>query len=138
MNLNDYQTAALRTAMEKTPREIIEYCAHGLAGEAGEVSEIIKKHYYHGHDLDPQQLMDECGDILWYTAILTYALGFTLGYTAEHNIAKLARRYPEGFSEERSQNRVEYGCNNCALYSYPGEHCKTAINGKPCTMLEEI
>ena len=107
MELNEYQRGALSTAMEKSPREIIEYCAHGLAGEAGEVSEIVKKHYYHGHDLCPQQLMDECGDVLWYVSVLTYALGFTLGYTAEHNLAKLANRYPEGFSEERSKNREE-------------------------------
>jgi hypothetical protein len=26
---------------------------------------------------------------------------------ARHNIEKLARRYPEGFSEERSRNRNE-------------------------------
>jgi NTP pyrophosphatase (non-canonical NTP hydrolase) len=107
MNLNDYQTAALHTAMEKSPREIIEYCAHGLSGEAGEVSEIIKKHYYHGHDLSPQQLMDEIGDVMWYAAVLSYALGFTIEYVAERNLAKLAKRYPEGFSEERSRNRTE-------------------------------
>ena len=105
MDLNDYQAAALHTAMEKD--DMVLYCVLSLAGEAGEVVEHIKKSYYHGHRFDAQHLMDECGDVLWSVAVLAHHLGFTLGYVAEHNLAKLAKRYPEGFSEERSRNREE-------------------------------
>ena len=52
-------------------------------------------------------MIEELGDVLWYCAELACGLGVTLEEVAMKNIGKLRRRYPEGFSAERSINREE-------------------------------
>ena len=79
--------------------------ALGLAGEAGEFANLVKKMTAHGHDFDPDALMDELGDVLWYLAEAATATGISLETIASHNVEKLIKRYPEGFSEEKSINR---------------------------------
>ena len=86
------------------PGELING-ALGLTGEAGEVSDMIKKHIFHGHDLDRDDLIKELGDVCWYVALISRALGVNLEEVMSLNIEKLKNRYPEGFSEEASINR---------------------------------
>ncbi len=88
-------------------KEVLTNCALGLAGESGEVGDIIKKHLFHGHPLDEEKLIKELGDVCYYLAWMCNALGTTLSVVMEENINKLRKRYPEGFSEEASINRVE-------------------------------
>ena len=107
-DFNDYQKLALRTAsnhgdFDKT----LMYTALGLNGEAGEVAELIKKAFFHGHELDRDKLEKELGDVLWYLAVMANTLDINLEDIARHNIEKLAKRYPQGFSEERSRNRSD-------------------------------
>ena len=108
MELDEYQELALRTAGHReSERRLLTYTALGLTGESGEVAEIIKKAFYHGHALDKDALHKELGDVLWYLAVMADGLGFRLGEIASANIAKLRARYPEGFSEQRSIHRQE-------------------------------
>jgi NTP pyrophosphatase (non-canonical NTP hydrolase) len=79
--------------------------ALGLAGEAGEFANMVKKMTAHGHPYDPEALKDELGDVLWYLAEAATASGLSLAEIAEQNVEKLLNRYPEGFSEEDSLNR---------------------------------
>jgi len=102
IGLNEYQDLAHRTKSEGTDMVNV---ALGLAGEAGEVTDIIKKVVFHGHELDVQKLVAELGDILWYVAIGASVLGFSLSDVASRNISKLKSRYPDGFSSESSINR---------------------------------
>lgn len=88
------------------PGELING-ALGLTGEAGEVSDIIKKYIFHRHDLEIEEIVKELGDVCWYVALLSYAIGVPLEEILETNIEKLKKRYPEGFSEENSINRTE-------------------------------
>lgn len=84
------------------------YGVIGLCGEAGEASEIVKKHAFHGHILDYKHLAIELGDVLWYLAYTAYGLGYPLSKIMEINQQKLAKRYPDGkFDAERSRNREE-------------------------------
>jgi NTP pyrophosphatase (non-canonical NTP hydrolase) len=76
-----------------------------LAGEVGEMCNLFKKMVGHGHDTPIEQFADELGDVLWYVAEAAAAFGYGLDGIAEANIAKLKRRYPDGFSEEASQKR---------------------------------
>ena len=76
----------------------------GLNGEAGECIDVLKKHDYQGHTLDTVKLLDELGDVLWYIVESAVGIGTTLEEVAQHNIAKLRARYPEGFSAARSIN----------------------------------
>lgn len=109
--LQEYQTAALKTANRKQVYRIdrLQNAALGLCGEAGEFADIIKKIVYHGHQPENSvihKMKHELGDILWYIAQASSALGTDLQEIAEMNIEKLKQRYPEGFSEEASQNRA--------------------------------
>lgn len=106
--MNDYQKKALRTWVPDSNKNYyldIIYLALSLAGEAGELSNKIKKYWRHGHSWNTDDLKEELGDILWYVAVLASVLNTDLDDIAEENIQKLLRRYPEGFSESRSRNR---------------------------------
>jgi NTP pyrophosphatase (non-canonical NTP hydrolase) len=107
--LDDYQRLASRTISgESRPQREQELCcALGVAGEAGEVADLIKKEFFHGHTPDREKLKKELGDVLWYIAMLARARGLTLSEVADANIAKLRARYPDGFSKEKSRNRSE-------------------------------
>lgn len=106
--LNDYQEKALRTWNSAATKEMrLSNFALGTSGEAGEVSDIVKKHIHHNHPLDADELIKELGDIMYYLAVGAHELGYTLQEIAEININKLAKRYPEGFSVEASINRVD-------------------------------
>ncbi len=106
MTLDEYQALANRT--EQKDRSIHDRFlqnALGIAGEAGEVADLIKKWKFHGHAYDRVKLMKELGDCLWYLAGLASCADLTLSEVAEANIAKLKARYPDGFSNEASINR---------------------------------
>ena len=106
MNLDEYQRLALRTARDLPANERLLNAALGLAGEAGEFADSVKKIRFHGHESDPDELIKELGDLLWYTALAAHALGVPLAQVAERNITKLRGRYPAGFSEPASRERT--------------------------------
>lgn len=81
--------------------------AMGLTGESGEVSDLLKKHIFHGEDLDLEALKKELGDVCWYIAMICQASGIKFEDVLQGNIDKLKRIYPDGFSEEASKNRTE-------------------------------
>ena len=106
MTLAEYQALAARTLGPRTPDQQLANAALGLAGEAGEVADMMKKHLFHQHPLDREAIVKELGDCLWYVAAMATALDVDLDEVGARNIEKLRRRYPEGFSIERSLNRV--------------------------------
>lgn len=96
LTLNEYAMAALRTAGDGDKLHYVLNGAMGLAGEAGEVVDHLKKHMFQGHDLNPDKLIEELGDALWYITCTAYGLGHTLEYVAKRNLEKLQKRYPKG------------------------------------------
>jgi mazG nucleotide pyrophosphohydrolase domain len=108
MKVNDYQKAALRTASnmnEQYPR--ILNGVLGLAGESGECVDIVKKHLFHGHELDKEHIAKELGDVAWYLAVAANAIGYDLETILQMNVDKLMKRYPDGFDSEKSIHRKE-------------------------------
>jgi len=97
MNFEEYQTAASRTALYPRRMSNLEYPTLGLAGEAGEVANIVKKvQRDHGGILNDEirgKLKDELGDVLWYISACADELGITLTQIAEYNVEKLAQRH---------------------------------------------
>ena len=79
----------------------------GLTGEAGEVSDLVKKGIFHEKGIDLEHLKKELGDCAWYLAMICDACGFTLDDVMRTNIDKLKARYPEGFDTYRANNRAE-------------------------------
>jgi NTP pyrophosphatase (non-canonical NTP hydrolase) len=54
--------------------EISAY-ALGLSGEVGEVVDLLKKAWGHGHPLDREKLKKEIGDAMWYVIALALQFG---------------------------------------------------------------
>jgi NTP pyrophosphatase (non-canonical NTP hydrolase) len=129
MELNDYQTAAARTArsfQNETIGQLVSALGLGgesaelagtvlenlmgavqMVGQAGTVTEILKKIHGHGHPTDRAKLVKELGDALWYVSDTARRHGIELNEVAAENIRKLTGRYPDGFAVERSVNRSE-------------------------------
>jgi len=105
MTLNEYQSLARRTQNPAlSPREQLEHALWGLSSEVGEVCSLHQK-THQGHPMDANALRKEIGDCLWMLAELCDVYGFTLEGVAEENIAKLRKRYPDGFDAEHSVHR---------------------------------
>jgi NTP pyrophosphatase (non-canonical NTP hydrolase) len=105
-----YQRNAAKTARGEysfdDPRHgRIAIASMGLAGETGELVDMLKKWIGHGHELSLTEVEKELGDILWYISEIATTLELRLDQIAAKNMDKLVARYPEGFSEERSRNR---------------------------------
>lgn len=105
MDLNEYQKLAQRTANTAACDDKLLNGMLGLAGETGECVDMLKKYLYQGHAFPREQLIEELGDVMWYVAEAATGLKITLSELAEHNIAKLKKRYPDGFDAGRSINR---------------------------------
>ena len=77
----------------------------GLSGEVGEFNDMIKKWIFHEKPLDEEHLKKECGDIMWYIAMMCHAFKWDLDEVMEMNINKLKARYPDGFDVDRANHR---------------------------------
>lgn len=106
MTGNEYQSLAMRTSNKSlSPEQHLINGALGLSGEAGEVSDLVKKIFMQGHPLDREHIAKECSDVLWYVAETATAIGYDLDNIMQMNIDKLRARYPDGFDAERSMHR---------------------------------
>jgi NTP pyrophosphatase (non-canonical NTP hydrolase) len=96
MTLDDYQTAALRTASPKDKKNELFHLLLGLCGEAGEIAEKAKK-IVRDEDSDfskwdRDDIVKELGDVMWHVAVTADYFGIPLSEIGEKNIAKLADR----------------------------------------------
>ena len=100
MELNHYQQQARQTARYPNVGSNPIYPTLGLAGEAGEVAEKVKKVL---RDKDAvfdkrscEAIKLELGDVLWYVTQLSSELGFNLEEVAQANLEKLSSRFERG------------------------------------------
>ena len=113
--MDDYQAKALRTLStqfhiangneEGAVTPALLHGAIGLATEAGELLDAIKRVLYYGGTLDRLDLVEELGDLEWYMAIVRDALGVDQDEVQRINIAKLRVRYPEKFTSQDALHR---------------------------------
>ena len=101
MTLDEYRDFARTTAIypESLTGQVPElmYLSLGLAGEAGEVANNVKKLYRDGDDQARRdKLAAELGDVFWYLVRLTDALGLDPSAVVEANANKLASRKSRG------------------------------------------
>jgi len=104
MTLQQYQDETLETAVYPGAGEgsldAIVYTTLGLAGEAGEIPNKVKKiiRDFGGSitDTTREAISKEIGDVLWYVARLADELGFNLGDIADKNLEKLSSRVERG------------------------------------------
>ncbi len=109
MEINDYQKEAHKTARYVKIGEEYVYPTLGLAGEAGELANKVKKIFRDkGGKIDEETkeaLKLELGDILWYTAEIATVLGIPLEDVADTNLKKLASRKDRGIIQGSGDNR---------------------------------
>lgn len=68
----------------------------GIAGESGEIFDAVGK----------EEVKLECGDLLWYMAVLLNEYGLTFEEVMQANIDKLKNRYKSGkFTQKEALNR---------------------------------
>ena len=106
MNFSEYQERANETAIY--PEEYkLTYPTLGLAGEAGEVADKVKKIIRDGLSLaeEKESIAKELGDVLWYVAAVARDIGYSLEVIAEMNIEKLESRKERGALQGNGDNR---------------------------------
>jgi NTP pyrophosphatase (non-canonical NTP hydrolase) len=107
-NTEIFQREARRSLRDDLPYEAM--CSNmcmGLAGEIGEVIDIMKKHIYQGKELDITDVIEEIGDVLWYIANFCNVNNITMDECMESNIKKLRERFPNGFTIKDANERKD-------------------------------
>lgn len=99
MDFNEYQEAAKRTLYGN--EQVLTNCALGLAGETGQVVDLVKNYTFKGKNLDRKELIHEMGDVLWYLSQVAEWADIPFDEVAKQNIKTLNKRYPHGFDIEK-------------------------------------
>jgi len=85
-----------------------EHAITGIGTEAGELlTEMKKTVFYDIYDgeINIEKVEDEGCDLLHYLVMLTNILGISFDKLIELNMAKLKKRFPNGYSKESWLNR---------------------------------
>lgn len=106
MDFTEYQERANATAIYAETYKIM-YPTLGLAGEAGEVADKVKKIIRDGLSLvdEKEGIAKELGDVLWYIAAVARDIGYSLDDIAKMNIDKLEGRKERGVLQGNGDNR---------------------------------
>lgn len=81
------------------------HMALGVAGEAGELVDAIKKWTMYDKPLDVNNVVEELGDLEFYMAHIREIIGLTRREILLHNHAKLSKRYKTKFSNQEAHER---------------------------------
>lgn len=111
MNISEYQKKSIRTM--KFDYSVSTHCCLGLAGETGEVIDIIKKSVYYKKELDKKKVTEELGDVMFYLVNLATSLDISMENVLEQNVEKLLKRYPGGFTEKDAIERKDINGKDC-------------------------
>ena len=103
--------------LKKDPEEIFLELSHssldamhmclGLAGEAGEVVDVVKKHTMYNKALDRGALVEELGDLEFYLEGLRQTFDISRREVLEVNINKLTKRYGDKYSNAAAIDRAD-------------------------------
>jgi NTP pyrophosphatase (non-canonical NTP hydrolase) len=115
MQTNEYIKNAIKTEsrdfdaigsrLQTVENQRLLHAGIGLATEAGEFLDALKKHVFYGKDLDKVNLREEMGDVFWYCAIIADQLEVDFSDVMQRNIDKLKARYGDKFSEDKANTR---------------------------------
>lgn len=93
------------------PLPLLDHMNHmalGVAGEAGELVDAVKKHTIYGKPLDRDNIIEELGDLAFYMQGLMTALNLDWHTVIQANGSKLSKRYPKGsYSNEAAIARED-------------------------------
>lgn len=109
MNFDDYQNVVKKTSIYPSQGNNVAYATLGLAGEAGEVADKVKKLIRDSHGIltedKRKEMIKELGDVLWYLTACATELGVSLEEVAVQNTAKVTDRKERGVLSGEGDNR---------------------------------
>lgn len=109
MDFQEYQKLSRETAIYPEAGKNFVYPALGLAGETGEVSEIIKRIIRDNNNIADEkvkeELLKELGDVLWYLCQLAAEFNLSFDEIAKENIKKLRDRKARGVLHGKGNER---------------------------------
>lgn len=83
------------------------HMALGVAGEAGELVDAIKKYVIYNKELDIENLIEEIGDMYFYLQGILNELNVSKEAVLQHNIDKLTVRYGNQYSDKAAHDRKD-------------------------------
>lgn len=110
--------AKMVAALVKDPQVILDamtphdaaliHSAMGVAGEAGELIDAVKKSVIYRIPLDAENVVEELGDLEFYMEDFRRRIGVTREMTLQANIGKLAKRYADfKYTDQRAKDRAD-------------------------------
>ena len=105
MNYPDF--VAARFTKRHEGDDGLMHCAVGIAGEAGELLDAVKKLWVYGKPLDRANAIEELGDIEWYMQAMRSLLGVSRDEVIAANVEKLSKRYPVAYTDELAIKRLD-------------------------------
>ncbi len=111
MDFSEYQALARKTVVyaQVSGISLLAYVTMGLAGEAGEVANKVKKIYRDDDGLltlsRRAEIVKEIGGTLWYVSQLCSELNLSLDEVAQANLSLLADRHERGVISGDGDNR---------------------------------
>ena len=95
-------------AEELTPEDCHRlHMAIGISGEAGELLDAVKKATIYRKPLDIANIVEECGDLLFYIAGMLDSIGVDMESAMSANVSKLSIRYGKSYSNESAIARLD-------------------------------
>ena len=88
-------------------QERLAHAALGVCTEAGEIGSSVKAFWIYGREIDYYNVIEEVGDCLFYLQAIGREMGFDLDDAMRENIAKLRKRYPNGYSDKAANERAD-------------------------------
>ena len=88
-----YDQFVMQLFKADTASAMLNHAVMGVAGEAGELIDAIKKHTIYGKPLDRENIIEELGDLRFYIQAMQNVLGISESDILQHNTNKLAKRY---------------------------------------------
>lgn len=109
MNFEEYQKIVKKTSIYPNQGNNVAYVTLGLAGEAGEVADKVKKLIRDSNGIltkdKRKEMIKELGDVLWYLAACAGELGVDLEEVATQNAKKVEDRKSRGVLSGEGDNR---------------------------------
>lgn len=83
------------------------HAAIGIAGEAGELLDAVRKHVFDGQPLDRENVIEELGDLCFYFEAALQTINVERWAIEQENKHKLSKRYKDGYSDQQAQERKD-------------------------------
>ena len=114
----EHDHADMVRVLTKDPSEILAsleahkvdmiHAVMGISGEAGELTDSVKKYTIYNKPVDHANIIEELGDLEYYMERLRKTCGITRRETLIANMNKLSKRYPNfKYSDQRAQERAD-------------------------------